>query len=151
MHKGEHTNGEESDCIKGKERSDNVLACVDVFEQTEDAINANDEFEECHPRELLCVMTLGLLLFATALRCADKAALRAENCGEHCAGVANGNAYAKCHQDGERKQADFPTCIAGATLGDKVKNRRCDGCCKDKGETDSVGPSGEMADRFKEG
>ena len=33
------------------------------------------------------------------------------------------DAYAKSHQNGQRKQADLPTGIAGTTLCDKAKNR----------------------------
>ena len=150
MHKGEHAHREETDCIKREERSNDVLAGVDVFEQTENAIDANEEFEESHPRELLCVVALGLLLCSTALRGADKAALGAKHSSEHSAGVANGNANAKCHQDGEREQANLPTGVAGATLGDKVKDGRCDCCGEDKCESDGVCPRGEMSDRFKE-
>ena len=150
VHEAKHAHREEADCIKSKERSNDVLASVNVFEQTENAVDANDKFKECHPRELLCVVALDLLLCATALRGADKTALGAKNCGEHSAGVANGNANAKCHQDGEREQANLPTGVAGATLGDKVKNGRCDGCSKDKCESDGVCPSGEVSDRFKE-
>ena len=62
MHKAKHAHREETDCIKGKERSDDVLAGVDVFEQTENAVNTDDKFKECHPRELLCVVALCLLL-----------------------------------------------------------------------------------------
>jgi len=62
MHKAKHAHREETDCIKGKERSDDVLAGVDVFEQTENAVNTDDKFKERHPRELLCVVALCLLL-----------------------------------------------------------------------------------------
>ena len=62
MHKAKHAHREEADCIKGKERSDDVLAGVDVFEQTENAVDANDKFKERHPREFLCVVALGLFL-----------------------------------------------------------------------------------------
>ena len=96
-------------------------------------------------------MALDFLLCATALRGTDEAALCAKNCGEHSAGVANGDTYAKCHQNGEREQANLPTGVAGATLGDKVKNRRCDGCKEDKCKSNRVCPSGEVSDRFKEG
>ncbi len=150
MHKGEHAHRKEPDSVKREERSDDVLAGVDVFEQTEDAIDANDEFEERHPRELLCVMANGLFLGVTALRGADEATLGAKHGGENGAGVAHCDAHAESHQDGQREQTDLPTGIARATLGDKVKNGRCDCREEDKGETDSVSPGGEMRDRFKE-
>ncbi len=150
MHKAKHAHREEADCIKGKERSNDVLAGVDVFEQTENAVDADEELDKCHPRELLCVMALGLLLGATAFRGTDEAALCTENCGEHCAGVADCDANAEGHQDGEREQADLPTGVAGATLGDKVKNRRSDCGEEDECETNRVCPSGEVSDRFKE-
>ena len=150
VHKGEHAHRKEPDGVERKERSNNPLARVDVFEQTEDAVNTDNEFEERHPRELLCVVAYGLLLGSTALRGTDEAALGAENGGEHSAGVAHRDAYAKSHQDGQREQADLPTGIAGATLGDKVKNRGRDCRKEDKGESDSVYPSGEVSDRFKE-
>jgi len=122
VHKAKHAHREESDCVKGEERSNDVLASVDVFKQTEDAVDADEEFDERHPRELLCVMALDFLLCATALRGTDEAALCSKHGGKHCAGVADCDAYAESHQDGEREQADLPTGVAGATLGDKVKD-----------------------------
>ena len=95
-------------------------------------------------------MALGLLLCATVLRGTDEAALCTENCGEHCARVADCDANAERHQDGEREQADLPTGVAGATLGNKVKNRRSDCGEENECETNRVCPSGEVSDRFKE-
>lgn len=56
VHKGEHAHRKEPDGVERKERSNNPLARVDVFEQTENAVNADDEFEKRHPRELLRVV-----------------------------------------------------------------------------------------------
>ena len=149
MHKAKHAHREEANRIKGEERSNDVLASVDVFEQTEDAVNTHDEFHESHPRELLGVVA-DLGLGAAALRRADEATLGAKYCGKHGAGVADCDANAKSHQDGEREQANLPSGVAGATLGDKVKNGWCDCCEEDECKSNRVSPSGEVSDRFKE-
>ena len=99
MHKGEHAHRKEANGVKGEERSDNVLAGVDVFEQTENAVNADEHFNKRHPREFLGVVAFDFLFGSTALRGTDEAALGAENGGEYGAGVADGDAYAKSHQD----------------------------------------------------
>ena len=131
-------------------RSDNELLRTDVFQKTEDAVDAHAQFQDGLPRELLCVMALGLLLGAAALRGADEAALGAENGGEYGAGVAHGDAHAQSHEDGEAKQADLPTGIAGAALCNEVKNRGSDSGEENKAETDGVAPARDVCDRFKE-
>ena len=105
VHKGEHAHREEANGVEGEERSDNELLRTDVFQETEDAVDSDEEFEHGHPRELLGVVALGLLLGSAALRGADEAALATDDCGEHGAGVAYGNANAKGHQDGEDRKS----------------------------------------------
>lgn len=151
VHKAKHAHREETDGVKGEERSDNELLRTDVFQKTEDAVDADEELEHGHPWELLGVVALGLLLGAAALRGADKAALGTDHGREHGAGVAHCNADTESHEDREAEQADLPTGVAGAALCHKVKNRRCDCGEEDKAETDGVGPGRQVRDRFKEG
>lgn len=150
VHKGKYAHREETDCIECKEWADNVLACVDIFEQTKNAVDSDEKFDERHPRELLCVMALCFLFGSTALRGTDEAALCSKNSGEYGARVAYGDTDTESHQNGEREQTNLPTGVAGATLGDKVKDGRGDCREEDKGKSDCVSPSGEMSDRFKE-
>ena len=56
VHETQDAHRKEPDGVKRKERSDNPLAGVDVFEQTEDAIDTDDEFEQRHPWELLRIV-----------------------------------------------------------------------------------------------
>ena len=151
VHKGEHAHREEADRVEGEERSDNELLRTDVFQETEDAVDSDEEFEHGHPRELLGVVALGLLLGSAALRGADEAALGTDHGREHGTGVAHCNADTESHEDREAEQADLPTGVAGAALCDKVKNRRSDSGEEDKAETDGVGPGRQVCDRFKEG
>ena len=122
VHEGEHAHREETDGIEGEERSDNELLRTDVFQKTEDAVDADAEFDYSLPRELLGVVALRLLLGAAALRGADKTALGTDYGREHGAGVAHCNANTESHEDREAEQADLPTGVAGAALSHKVKN-----------------------------
>lgn len=151
VHEAKHAHREEADGIEGEERSDNELLGANVFQKTEDAVDADTEFDNGLPRELLGIMALGLLLGTAAFRCADKAALGADYGREHGAGVAHCNADTESHEDREAEQADLPTGVAGAALCHKVKNRRSDSGEEDEAETDCVGPGRQVCDRFKEG
>ena len=44
VHKGEHAHREEANGVKGEERSDNELLRTDVFQETEDAVDSDEEF-----------------------------------------------------------------------------------------------------------
>ena len=151
VHKGKHAHGKETDGIEGEERSDDELLGANVFQKTEDAVNANAKFDDGLPGELLGIVALGLFLGAAALGGAHEAALASDDGGEHGTGVAHGDAHAEGHQDRQTQQTDFPAGIAGAALGHKVKHGRSDSGKEDKAETDGVGPTRQVCHRFKEG
>ena len=56
VHEAQRTHREEADGIECEERSDDELLRTDVFEQTEDAVDAHAQFDNRLPGELLCVV-----------------------------------------------------------------------------------------------
>ena len=144
LDKAQSAHGEEADCVKGEERSDDELASADVSENTHDAVCAHGEFNDGKVWELL---TEEGMLFTAGLRGADKGTFAAENCGEPSACIADSDADAHGHQSRERKHTGLPTGVTGAALSDKVKRRRSDGCEEDKDESDGEEPTGHLGYR----
>ena len=62
VHEAQYTHREEAYGIEGEERSDNELLRTDVFQKTENAVDANAKFDDSLPGELLGIVALSFLL-----------------------------------------------------------------------------------------
>lgn len=119
VHKAQHAYGEEADGIEGEERPDDELLGANVFQKTEDAVHAHDEFHQGHPGELLSVVTDALV--PAHLGGADKTSLAASDGGKDCLGIADGDTHTEGHEHREGEHANLPAGIAGAALGYEVE------------------------------
>ena len=130
--------GEEADCIKGEERSNDKLAGTDIGKNTHDAVCADCELDNGEVGEFL---TEEGMLFTARFGGADERSFTAENCREPSAGVADGDSDAHGHQCRKGKHTGLPTGVTGATLGNEVERGRCDGCKENKDESDREEPT----------
>lgn len=123
VHEAQYAHGEETDGIESEEWSDDELLGANVFQKTEDAVHANDEFHQGHPGELLSVVTDTFV--SAHLGGADKTSLAASDGGKDCLGIADGDAHTEGHEHREGEHANLPAGIAGAALGYEVEEGGC--------------------------